>query len=73
MQKQYEFYPMITGTMKSILNLTAECDLQHIIKIILNYPNHKTDGSLLDKMIITELDRQYARWNKGGSNGGKNI
>jgi hypothetical protein len=67
MNRSYEFYPMITGTMKSILKLTAECDLQHTIEVILNYPNHKTDGSLLDKMIITELDRQYARWNKGGN------
>lgn len=67
-KKEREFYPMITGTMKSVLVLTADCDLSHVIEIIINYPNYKTDGSLLDKTVITELDRQYARWNKGGAN-----
>lgn len=66
MNKAHEFYPMMTRTIKSLLKITALPDLQHTIEIIIEYPNHKSDGSILDLAIIDELDRQYARWNKGG-------
>lgn len=66
MERTREFYPMITRTIKSLLKIVALCDLQHTIELITDYPNHKSDGSILDGAIIDELDRQYARWNKGG-------
>jgi len=63
---------MITGTLKTLLSLVEFGNEWQYINIIINYPNHELDGELAaDPMalaIINELDRQYARWNKGGKN-----
>lgn len=61
---------MITGTMKTVLAITPDKDLPNIIDLIIKYPSHiiKTTSPLVN-MVISELDRQYARWNKGGING----
>ena len=72
MEKKYEFYPMISGTLKSLLILPAKKDLWEYIRVITKYPDYDfvrngIDGSDgIMSAIIKELDRQYARWNKGG-------
>ena len=73
MERKHEFYPMITGTMKSLLNLFIPKDpykLLRLQRIILEYPNHPQDDEILtDPIVIAitdELQRQYERWNKGG-------
>lgn len=68
MNRTHEFYPMITGSVRTILTLTPSNELDDMVDILINYPNHeKTKGALADT-LIKELDRQYARWNKGGAN-----
>lgn len=70
MNKAHEFYPMITGTMKSVLQLVDPMDMWEVMYVIISYPHHEIDGDLASKPIIdvvlNELDRQYTRWNKGG-------
>lgn len=72
MEKTREFYPMITKTVKTIIELADKKDSAFILYILQNYPNfnnvqisdmrcQKNTRALLD-----ELNRQYARWNKGG-------
>ena len=79
MQKQYEFYPMITNTVKTILSLVKNSDETTMINHCLlhypmiAYPDKMVRENRLLAALIQELNRQYARWNKGGSNGGKNI
>lgn len=69
MNKTHEFYPMITGSVKTILRMTPSNELDDMVDILIEYPDHaKTKGALVD-VLIKELDRQYARWNKGGING----
>lgn len=70
MEKKREFYPMISGTLKSLLNLAAPQDYKEILQIIISYPHCLIDDkNALFNAIKNELDRQYARWNKGGING----
>lgn len=70
---KHEFYPMITGTMKTLLCLVQYGDEWQYLNLIMQYPNHELDGELaadpMAQAIINELDRQYTRWNKGGKNG----
>ena len=66
MNKTYEFYPMITGTIKTILTVTPEQNLSDIVDILTTYPDYNNNNNPFAKMVIDELDRQYARWNKGG-------
>lgn len=73
---KHTFYPMVTQTMKTLLNLfepDTMYDLLDVINIITTYPNYVLDGDMAAKpiilAIIEELDRQYERWNKGGNNG----
>lgn len=68
---QHIFYPMLTGTLKSILSTIDPESAFDYILLILNYPN--TQDSLVNmkndpiaKLIIDELNRQYMRWNKQG-------
>lgn len=74
MNKTHEFYPMISGTLKSLLTLPPKKDLWEYIRVISDYPDYSFIGnSIIDgtnavmAAIITELDRQYSRWNKGGN------
>lgn len=76
MNKTHEFYPMLTGTMKTIIKIAMEQfpnDSAEILNLLLSYPNISwIDANLapqITKTAIDELDRQYARWNKGGNNG----
>jgi len=73
MERNREFYPMITATLRKLLNLTNDEDLKDILSIILTYPNYTIPSEIsanpLVGILIDELDRQYARWNKGGNNG----
>lgn len=75
MKKEREFYPMITGTLKTLLPLVEFGDEWQFIKIIVTYPNYELDQDLainpIALAVINELDRQYARWNKGGDNATK--
>lgn len=66
MSKTHEFYPMISGSVKTILLMTPSNELDDMVDVLIEYPDHKkTKGALVD-LLIKELDRQYARWNKGG-------
>ena len=68
-----EFYPMITRTIKSLIRVINESDESWFLTVLQIYP----DVNDIDKKYITpiisalieELDRQYDRWNKGGSHG----
>lgn len=68
--QERKFYPMITNTLKNILQLVDPVDMWEIVGIICSYPKYELNGNLASKpiidVIIDELDRQYARWNKGG-------
>lgn len=76
MKNNHEFYPMITGTMKTLLNLIPYGEEWQYLDIIITYPNYKLDNDLaaqpMAHAIINELDRQYERWNKGGNNAVQN-
>lgn len=69
--QERKFYPMITNTLKNILQLVDPVDMWEVVGIICSYPKHKLNGDLASKpiidVIIDELDRQYARWNKGSA------
>ena len=71
--QERKFYPMITNTMSNILRMVEPLDMWEMVDIICSYPNYELDGELAAKpianVLIDELNRQYARWNKGGSNG----
>lgn len=69
MNKSHAFYPMITGSVKTILLITPSNELDKLVDILIEYPNHKKNEGALVDALIQELDRQYARWNKGGING----
>lgn len=68
--KDKKFYPMITTTMNNILRLVEPDDMWEVVEIICSYPKYELSGDLAAKpimnVIIDELDRQFARWNKGG-------
>lgn len=75
MTRIHEFYPMISGTMKALLNIATPDKLELFVYYICAYPNHDLHLSKDDpwaNQIIAELDRQYARWNKGEANAIKN-
>ena len=69
MESKREFYPMITNTMKVLLNLIDDDDILKLFTYYLtSYPNHDTKLHKDNPVIISalaELDRQYARWKKG--------
>lgn len=78
MNKTHEFYPMITSTVKSIIKLSeADTDSVFMIMLVLcSYPNQedflteeekKQNKPQLYYALVDELNRQYARWNKGGN------
>lgn len=73
MNKTHEFYPMITATLRKVFCLTNDEDLKDLLSIVLTYPNYSIPSEIslnpLVGILVDELDRQYARWNKGGING----
>lgn len=56
--------------MNNILRMVDPLDMWEMVDIICSYPNHELDGELATKpivgVLISELNRQYARWNKMG-------
>ena len=74
MEKTREFYPMITQTVKTIIDVIGIKDYAFVLHILRYYPNLQAPESEYNELphirtLIKELDRQYARWNKGGLNG----
>lgn len=71
--QEREFYPMITKTVKSLMELAKDnTERNTIFLILLRYPTdflRTTIDNPLYQALFLELDRQYARWNKGGNNG----
>lgn len=69
---------MLTQTIKSALCLADSSNIYIYVDLLVTYPNQptynaaitpsygKTSDPIAD-IIIKELDRQYARWNKGGA------
>ena len=72
MSKTHEFYPMITGTVRTIMSLASEQERKQILFILQYYPlqgipeKEISYYSRAPKELLKELDRQFARWNKGG-------
>ena len=74
MEKTREFYPMITKTIKTIIDIIEVKDYAFVLHILRYYPDLQAPESEYTALshiraLIKELDRQYARWNKGGDNG----
>lgn len=75
MQKNHEFYPMITSTVKTIFSLIKTADEQTLLihclfhYPMIDYPDKMIRENRLLDALVQELNRQYTRWNKGGSNG----
>ena len=71
MEKKREFYPMITSTVKTLIQVSDEDDAVWILIALKNYPEDFPEDykSPIIIALLEELDRQYARWNKGESNG----
>lgn len=78
--QERKFYPMLTQTIKSALCLADTNELYYYIDLLVTYPKisqHNTASTEafnkprtpIAEIILKELDRQYARWNKGGING----
>lgn len=70
MERKREFYPMITQTVKTLIQVSTQEDKTCILELLKNYPyveiKYKTPVTIA---VLNELDRQYARWDKGGNNG----
>lgn len=70
MEKKHDFYPMITGTVRELIGLNSKEDDTWFLVVLKNYPNiqdiEEENITPVLFMLIKELDRQYARWNKGG-------
>lgn len=71
--KEHIFYPMVNKTVKSLMKLAdGNVDRNNIYLILLRYPNdfvrtiNGENTKPLYQALLLELDRQYARWNKGG-------
>lgn len=69
MNKTHEFYPMITGTIKTLIRVVNPDEAEWFLTILKIYPNLKGTEEVYTSptlaVLIDELDRQYARWNKG--------
>lgn len=71
---------MLTQTIKSALCLADSSNIYIYFDLLITYPHKSTyDASIsasfektsdpIADIILKELDRQYARWNKGGQDG----
>lgn len=71
MEKKREFYPMITQTVKTLIQVSDEDDAVWILIALKNYPEEFPEDykSPIIIALLDELNRQYARWNKGENNG----
>jgi hypothetical protein len=73
MSKNYEFYPMITRTVKTLIGIVSKNEEKKFLLILQNYPNIQVvdvnDATPLLLALVQELDRQYTRWNKEGDDG----
>lgn len=73
MSKNYEFYPMITRTVKTLIGIVSKNEEKNFLLILQNYPNIQVvdvnDATPLLLALVQELDRQYTRWNKEGGDG----
>lgn len=73
MSKNYEFYPMITRTVKTLIGIVSKNEEKNFLFILQNYPNIQVvdvnDATPLLLALVQELDRQYTRWNKEGNDG----
>lgn len=78
--QERKFYPMLTQTIKSALCLAETNELYYYIDLLVTYPEITPHNAAsreafhhprtpIAEIILKELDRQYARWNKGGLNG----
>lgn len=69
MSKNYEFYPMITRTVKTLIGIVSKNEEKKFLLILQNYPNIQVVDTPLLLALVQELDRQYTRWNKEGDDG----
>ena len=73
MANNHEFYPMITQPVKTLIGIVSEEERENFLTLLQNYPNIQVvdvnDVTPLLLALVKELDRQYARWNRGGTNG----
>lgn len=74
MEKTREFYPMMTKTVKTIIDLIEVKDYPFVLFVLRHYPDLQAPEQEMRERkdisaLLDELNRQYARWNKGGNNG----
>lgn len=71
------FYPIVNQTVRSLISVAEEqIDRNFILYLLNTYPNqdeNRIESWIADGCnktilfaLLNELDRQYARWNKGG-------
>lgn len=68
MESKREFYPMITQTVKTLIQVSDREDETWILITLKNYPDVEIEDEYKSPLIIAllaELDRQYARWKRG--------
>lgn len=72
MADTHEFYPMFNRTIKSLLKIPSKNNLWEYLRVISDFPDYSFVGNGIDgtdgvmQAILSELNRQYMRWNKGG-------
>lgn len=65
-----KFYPMLTQTIKSALCLADSSNVHLYVNLLILYPEkptHNNPNDPISSIILNELDRQYARWDKKGA------
>ena len=70
--QEHIFYPMVNRTIRSLISYADAEDQKRLLYLLLVYPNYELtqkDKTQLVMLVLNELDRQYIRWNKGGTNG----
>lgn len=72
--KEHIFYPMLNKTVKTLISVIDKEKYSYgVLRVLMTYPNHilatRETCDPVYMALIQELDRQYARWNKGGQNG----
>lgn len=76
--QERKFYPMLTQTIKSALCMADSSELYMYVDLLVTYPEitpynsasretYNSPRTPIAEIILEELNRQYSRWNKGGT------
>lgn len=62
------FYPMLSTTIKSFIQVADDKQKKLIFDILCKFPDIQVfNKTPIISGVFSELERQYARWNKGGN------